>query len=113
LNNKELLKKYSQGTLRRNLQYKTTNKKPLLEINKTDVLINKQNLTIRFCIGFSFKFLLKVGFDESIVNAPLVNLQSKITNNAKSEVRFKQLIRDLRGTHHELITEENGRDNIA
>jgi hypothetical protein len=28
------------------------------------------------------------------VNAPLVNLQSKNTNNAKSEVGFKQLIRD-------------------
>jgi hypothetical protein len=41
-------------------------------------------------------FLLKV--DESIVNVPLVNLQSKNTkntNNGKSEVRFKQLIRDL------------------
>jgi hypothetical protein len=32
---------------------------------------------------------------ESIVNAPLVNLQSKNTNNAKSEVRCKHLIRDL------------------
>jgi hypothetical protein len=31
--------------------------------------------------------------EESIVNAPLVSLQSKNTNNAKSEVRFKQLIR--------------------
>jgi hypothetical protein len=41
------------------------------------------------------KFLLKVGTEESIVKAPLVNLQSKKTNNAKSEVRFKQLIRDL------------------
>jgi DNA phosphorothioation-dependent restriction protein DptG len=29
------------------------------------------------------------------VNAPLVSLQSKNTNNAKSEVRFKQLIRDV------------------
>jgi hypothetical protein len=29
------------------------------------------------------------------VNAPLVSLQSKSTNNTKSEVRFKQLIRDL------------------
>jgi hypothetical protein len=28
------------------------------------------------------------------VNAPLVSLQSKNTKNAKSEVRFKQLIRD-------------------
>jgi hypothetical protein len=46
-------------------------------------------------IGCSFKFLLKVGVEEAIVNAPLVSLQSKNTNNAKSEVRFKQLIRDL------------------
>jgi hypothetical protein len=42
----------------------------------------------------SFKFLLKVAVQESIVNAPLVSLQSKNTSNAKSEVRFKQLIRD-------------------
>jgi hypothetical protein len=35
--------------------------------------------------------LVKV--DESIVNAPLVNLHSKNTNNAKSEVRCKHLIR--------------------
>jgi hypothetical protein len=34
-------------------------------------------------------------FEESIVNVPHVRLQSKNTNNAKSEVRFKQLIRDL------------------
>jgi hypothetical protein len=32
--------------------------------------------------------------EELIVNASLVSLQSKNTNNAKSEVRFKQLIRD-------------------
>jgi hypothetical protein len=47
------------------------------------------------CIGCSFKFLLKLSVDESIVNAPLVSVQSKNTNDAKSEVRFKQLIRDL------------------
>jgi hypothetical protein len=41
-----------------------------------------------------FKLILKVGVEESIVNAPLVSLRSKNTNNAKSEVRFK-LIRDL------------------
>jgi hypothetical protein len=29
------------------------------------------------------------------VNAPLVSLPSKNTNNANSEVRFKQLMRDL------------------
>jgi hypothetical protein len=39
-------------------------------------------------------FILKVGVEELIVNAPLARLQSKNTNNAKSEVRFKQLIRD-------------------
>jgi hypothetical protein len=48
-----------------------------------------------FYIGCSFKFILKIGVEESIVNAPLVILQNKNTNNAKSEVRFKQLIRDL------------------
>jgi hypothetical protein len=39
------------------------------------------------------------GVEESIVNTPPVNLQSKNlgknTNNAKNEVRFKRLIRDL------------------
>jgi hypothetical protein len=45
-------------------------------------------------IWYSFKFLLKVGVEESIVNAPLISLQSKNTSNAKSDVRFKQLIRD-------------------
>jgi hypothetical protein len=43
----------------------------------------------------SFKLILKVGVEKSIVNAPFVSLQSKNTNNAESEVRFKQLIRDL------------------
>jgi hypothetical protein len=41
-------------------------------------------------IGCSFKFPVKVGVEESIVNAPLISLQSKSTNNAKSEARFKQ-----------------------
>jgi hypothetical protein len=45
-------------------------------------------------IGCSFKLILKVGVEESIVNAPLVSLRSKNTNKAKSKVRFK-LIRDL------------------
>jgi hypothetical protein len=45
---------------------------------------------IRFCTllyssGCSFKFLLKVGVEESIANAPHVSLQNKNTNNAKSE----------------------------
>jgi hypothetical protein len=39
-------------------------------------------------IGCSFKFLLKVGVEESIVNAPLVSLQGKNANNVKSEVRL-------------------------
>jgi DNA-directed RNA polymerase subunit RPC12/RpoP len=39
------------------------------------------------CNRCSFKFFLKVGVEESIVNAPLVSLQSKNRNNAKSEVR--------------------------
>jgi hypothetical protein len=40
------------------------------------------------------QYFLKAGVEESIVNGPLVNQQSKNTDNAKSEVRFKQLIRD-------------------
>jgi hypothetical protein len=43
-------------------------------------------------LGIDFlKCIVKVGLEESIVNAPLVSLLSKNTNNAKSEVRFKQL----------------------
>jgi hypothetical protein len=38
----------------------------------------------------------KGGVEESIVIAPLVSLHSKNTNNAKSEVRFKLPIRDLK-----------------
>jgi hypothetical protein len=46
--------------------------------------------------GVHLKYvILKVGVEESIVNAPLVGLQSKNVNKAKSEVRFKQLIRNL------------------
>jgi hypothetical protein len=45
-------------------------------------------------IGCSFNFILKVGVEESIVNAPLVSLQSENTKNAKSKVRFKQLSAD-------------------
>jgi hypothetical protein len=37
-------------------------------------------------------FYPKVGVEESIVNAPLISFHSK--NKAKSEVRFKQLIRE-------------------
>jgi hypothetical protein len=40
-----------------------------------------------FTSGVHF-FFLKVGIEESIVNAPLVSLQSENTNNTKSEVRF-------------------------
>jgi hypothetical protein len=41
-------------------------------------------------IGYSFKFLLKVRVEESIVNAPLVNLQSKrqTTQNVRSQSTF-------------------------
>jgi hypothetical protein len=42
-----------------------------------------------------FLFYLKVGVEESIVNAPFVSLQSKNTNNSKNGVSFKHLIRDL------------------
>jgi hypothetical protein len=41
-------------------------------------------------------FLFKVGVEETIVNAPLVSLLSEKTTNAKYEVRFKQLIHDLK-----------------
>jgi hypothetical protein len=44
----------------------------------------------------NYFFKDEVGVEESIVNTPpLVSLQSNKTKNAKSEVRFKQVIRDL------------------
>jgi hypothetical protein len=43
-------------------------------------------------IGCSFKFPVKVNVEKSIVHAPLVSLQSENIHNAKSEVRFKQLM---------------------
>jgi hypothetical protein len=64
----------------------------ILETNL--ITTNKNEWKCKIYIGCSFKFLLKVGVEESIVNAPLVSVQSKPTNNAKSEVRFKQLIRN-------------------
>jgi hypothetical protein len=54
-----------------------------------------QKITVQQSIGCSFKLILKFSVKESIVNAPLVHLLNKNTNNAKSEVKFKQLIRDL------------------
>jgi hypothetical protein len=51
----------------------------------TSMFQNHLRIPIRCLnIGCSFKFILKVGVEESIVNAPLI-----------SEVSFKQLIRDL------------------
>jgi hypothetical protein len=58
-------------------------------------------------IGRSFKFLLKVGVEKLIVNAPLAPLQIKNTNNTRSEVRFKQLIHDA------FTIDLNTRYNIA
>jgi hypothetical protein len=72
---------------------------PSLSLNKTShvatLTCKNQNKPLASDIGCSFKFLLKVGLEESIVNAPFVPLQNKNRNNANSEVRFKQLIRDL------------------
>jgi hypothetical protein len=63
---------------------------PSLSLSKTH--LEKSEQTSASDIGCSFKCILKVGLEESIVNASLVPLQNKNTN---SEVRFKQLIRDL------------------
>jgi hypothetical protein len=73
-------------------------------VNCFDLLNQNVDWTLRFLfvicnislhrvfIYLSSKLALK---EESIVNAPLVSLQRENTNNTKSEVRFKQLIRDL------------------
>jgi hypothetical protein len=55
-------------------------------------VLSKNFVSLTVYIGCSFKFLLKVDVEESIVNAPVVSLQSKNTNDsndAKSEVIFK------------------------
>jgi hypothetical protein len=54
-------------------------------------------------IGCSFKCIFKVGIEESIVNASLIRLQSKNTNNAKSEVGFKQPICNPWCVHNRLF----------
>jgi hypothetical protein len=51
-----------------------------------------QQLTVSNAFGCLLKFILKVGVEESIVNAPLVSLHSKNPKNAQSEVKFKQRI---------------------
>jgi hypothetical protein len=86
-NNKQILTRFEVQNNYLSKQYRNFNQTksakrlPLIYLNNS--------------IGCSFKFFLKVGVEESIVNAPLARLQSKNTNNAKSEVKFKQLIRDL------------------
>jgi hypothetical protein len=64
-----------------------------------------EGTAISSSIGCSFKFFLKVGVEESIVNAPFVSLRSKNTNNGKSGVTFKQLIcdRNLWCVHNQLF----------
>jgi hypothetical protein len=42
---------------------------------------------LTYYIGCLLKFPIKVGVEESIVDAPLVRLRIKNTNNAESEVR--------------------------
>jgi hypothetical protein len=61
----------------------------LLFLVVTIVFISKNKY-----IGYWFKYLINVSVEEPIVNAPLVNLNSKNTNNAKSGFIFKQLVRD-------------------
>jgi hypothetical protein len=46
--------------------------------------VNQKMRLVFFCVGCSFTFILKVGVEESIVNAPLVSPQSENTSNAKS-----------------------------
>jgi hypothetical protein len=66
-------------------------RKPILH----PVYPNLTTFTMKTNNGCSFKFIIKVSIEESIVKAPLAGLQNKNTNSSKSELRFKQLIRDL------------------
>jgi hypothetical protein len=56
--------------------------------------------TLLYSSGCSFKFLLKVGVEKSIANAPHVSLQNKNTNNAKSE-----MIRNVWCVHNRLFND--------
>jgi hypothetical protein len=60
---------------------------PLLKLGEMRFLIGK--IYKNKVSGVRFDFPSKL----VIVNAPLVSLHSKNTNNAKSEVRYKQMIR--------------------
>jgi hypothetical protein len=53
----------------------------------------KQHNCTTYISGVYLNFSSRV--EELIVNAPFVSLLNKNTNNAESEVRFKQLIPDL------------------
>jgi hypothetical protein len=52
----------------------------------------KMSSNIMKILGVYLNFSSKFKVEESIVNAPHASLWSKSTINAKSEVRFKQLI---------------------
>jgi hypothetical protein len=43
-------------------------------------------------IGCSFKFLLRVGVEESIVKAPLASLQGKISQKVRLDLTSSSLI---------------------
>jgi hypothetical protein len=58
------------------------------------MILKFENIKHTVNAGCSFKFPIKVGVEQSIVNAPAaaVSLQIKNTNNAKSEVRCQIFI---------------------
>jgi hypothetical protein len=68
-----------------NIRYPSLLKQNCINLNQISTSLQYK---LYVGIGRSFKFILKAGVEDLIVNAP--RLQSKNTNNAKSEVRFKQ-----------------------
>jgi hypothetical protein len=71
---------------------------PLLKLGEMRFLIGKiyKNKVSGVHLNFPSKL--------AIVNAPLVSLHSKNTNNAKSEVRYKQMIRNPWCVHNREVT---------
>jgi hypothetical protein len=83
-----ILKNYGKYTLQMvdiNIRYPSLLKQNCINLNQISTSLQYK---LYVGIGRSFKFILKAGVEDLIVNAP--RLQSKNTNNAKSEVRFKQ-----------------------
>jgi hypothetical protein len=62
-----------------------------------------KNIAENYVLISGVQLIHKVVVEESSVNAPLVSLHTKNTNDAQSEARFKQLIHDPWCVHNRLF----------